>query len=530
MAPHRLPVRAPPPTTRCYCKMRYPDYVICTLRLCPRAPIVATPITITGAGPTPALDDGNDVQRRVNVSATPTDFDALRSAMRGRLILPDDAEYDAARSVYNAMIDKRPAAIARCADVADVIAAVNFAREHELLLAVRGGGHSGPGFGVCDGGLVIDLGALRGIRVDPARGNVRVEGGCTMAEIDHATHAFGFAVPLGVLSTTGVGGLTLGGGLGHLTRRHGLAIDNLLEVDVVLADGSFVTANADTHADLFWAVRGGGGNFGVVTSFLFRAQPVSMVHAGPMMWRFEQAAEVLRWYADFLPSAPGDLNGTFAFLNVPPVAPFPEELHNRIMCAVIWCYTGPPDQAADVFAPIRATFGPPALDWVGELPFPALQSMFDPTYPPGLQWYWKADFLNELTDDAIAQHIEHAARMPTPLSTMLLHPVDGAASCVAHDATAWSYRNARWAEVIVGVSADPADKEQIVNWARAYWDAIHPYAAGGGYVNFMMDEGPAQIEATYRDNHARLAAVKANYDPGNLFRVNQNIAAGVGAR
>lgn len=450
-------------------------------------------------------------------------FDQLQAALRGELIDPAHPRYEAERRVYNAMIDKRPAAIARCADVADVISAVRFAGAHNLLLAVRGGGHNGPGHGTCDDGLVLDLAPMKGIRVDPVARTARVEGGCTMADVDHATHPFGLAIPLGVLSTTGVGGLTLGGGLGHLTRKYGLAIDNLLEVDVVLADGAFVTANAEQHADLFWAVRGGGGNFGVVTAFLFRLHPVSTVYAGPMMWPLERAVEVLRWYGNFLPGAPDDLNGTFSLLTVPPVAPFPEELHNRTLCAIVWCYTGPLEQAEATFAPIRTQFGAPALDWVGELPFPVLQTMFDAVYPPGLEWYWKADFVNALTEEAIALHVDYASRMPTGLSTMLLHPINGAASRIPADATPWSYRTANWANVIVGVSADPADRARIIAWAREYWEAVHPFAAGGAYINFIMEEGQAQIEATYRNNYERLAAIKAAYDPGNFFRVNQNI-------
>jgi FAD/FMN-containing dehydrogenase len=449
---------------------------------------------------------------------------AFAAGMRGTLIRPEDDTYDDARAVYNAMIDRRPALIARCADAGDVIAAVNFAREQHLLVAIRGGGHNGPGLGTCDDGLVIDLGAMKGVRVDPAAGTVRVEGGATWGDVDHATHAFGLATPSGIISTTGVGGLTLGGGIGHLTRKCGLSIDNLLEVDVVLADGSFVTANAGQHPDLFWAVRGGGGNFGVVTSFLFRLHPVDTVYGGPMLWHTDKAAEVLRWYRDFLPAAPDDLNGWFAFLGVPPGPPFPEELHGRTMCGIVWTYTGPMDQAEATFAPIRARFGPPALDWVGPIPHPALQGMFDPIYPKGEQWYWKADFFNELSDAAIAAHVEHGTVLPTGKCTMHLYPVDGAASRVGKDATAWSYREAKWAEVMVGVSPDPADREKITAWARAYWEALHPYSAGGAYVNMMMEEGEERIKATYRDNYDRLAAVKATYDPNNLFRVNQNIA------
>ncbi len=446
------------------------------------------------------------------------------AGLRGTLIQPGDPTYDTARKVYNGMIDRRPAMIARCANAGDVIAAVTFAREQGLLVAIRGGGHNGPGLGVCDDGLVIDLAPMKGVRVDPAARTVRAEGGATWGDVDTATHAFGMATPSGVISTTGVGGLTLGGGLGHLTRKCGLTIDNLLEVDIVLADGSFVTASAEQHPDLFWAVRGGGGNFGVVTSFLFRLHPIDTVYGGPMLWELDKAAEVLRWYRDFLPAASDDLNGWFAFLGVPAGPPFPEELQGRTMCGVVWTYTGPLDKADELFAPIRSQFGPPALDWVGPLPHPALQGMFDPIYPPGDQWYWKADFFNEISDEAIARHVEHGTQLPTGKSTMHLYPIDGAASRVAEDATPWSHRDAKWAEVIVGVSPDPADNERMTAWARAYWEALHPYSTGGAYVNFMMEEGNERIRATYGENYDRLTSVKATYDPTNLFQVNQNIA------
>jgi FAD/FMN-containing dehydrogenase len=452
--------------------------------------------------------------------ATVSEF---RGRLRGELILPGDAGYDAARSVYNAMIDRRPAFIVRATDVADVIASVNYAREQGLLLAVRGGGHNGPGLGTCDAGLVLDLGLMDGIRVDPESRTVRAEGGATWGDVDHTTHAFGLATPSGIFSTTGVGGLTLGGGIGYLTRKCGLAIDNLLEVDMVLADGRFVTASAEQHPDLFWAVRGGGGNFGVVTSFLFRLHPIGTVYGGPMLWSSDRSAEVLRWYREFLPAAPDDLNGFFAFLVVPPALPFPEELHGKTMCGIVWTYTGPPETAVEVFAPIRAQFGPPALDWVGAIPHPALQSMFDPLYPAGLQWYWKGDFFDAISDESIARHVEHGTQLPTGLSQMHLYPIDGAASRVPRDATTWSYRDAKWAGVIVGVSPDPADNERMIAWARRYWEALHPYSTGGAYVNFMMEEGDARIRATYGGNYDRLAVVKATYDPTNLFRVNQNI-------
>jgi FAD/FMN-containing dehydrogenase len=450
-------------------------------------------------------------------------IDQFAQQLRGTLIDRDNPGYDDARKVYNGMIDRKPLLIARCADVADVIACVNFAREHQLLVAVRGGGHNGPGLGVCDDGLVIDLSMMDGIRVDPEAKTVRVEGGALLGAVDHATHAFGMAIPSGIIASTGVGGLTLGGGIGHLTRKAGLSIDHLLEADVVLADGSLVVASKDQHDDLFWAIRGGGGNFGVVVSFLFSLEPISTVYAGPMLWTLDKATEVLSWYRDFLPAQPDDLNGFFAFISVPPGPPFPEELHGMTMCGIVWCYTGPLDQAESVFAPIRARFGAPALDWVGPIPHPALQGMFDPLYVTGLQWYWKADFFKEINDEAVAQFVAHGSSLPTGLSTMHLYPVDGAASRVPADATPWAYRDAKWAGVIVGVSPDPADKDRITKWARDYWNATHPYSAGGAYINFMMEEGADRVRATYGANYDRLAAIKKSYDPTNLFRVNQNI-------
>ncbi len=446
----------------------------------------------------------------------------LKNRLRGEIIQPGDEGYDDARKVYNAMIDRRPALIARCADAADVIAAVNFGRENNMLTAVRGGGHNGAGLGICDDGLVIDLSGIKYTRVNPEARTVRVGGGCTWGDVDHATHAFGLATPTGIISTTGVGGLTLGGGIGHLTRKCGLTIDNLLAADLVLADGSFVTASADENEDLYWAIRGGGGNFGVVTSFLFRSHPISTVYAGPMLWDLEQATEVMQWYREFSPSAPEDVNGFFAFLTVPPGPPFPEHLHNRKMCGVVWCFTGPLDQAEEVFKPIRS-FGPPALDLVGPMPYPMLQSMFDGLYPPGHQWYWRADFVNELSDEAIALHVKYGSEMPTMQSSMHMYPINGAAHRVGNDETAWAYRDANWAEVIVGVDPDPANNDRIISWTKDYWDALHPYSAGGAYVNFMMDEGQERVQATYGDNYERLVAIKNKYDPTNLFRVNQNI-------
>jgi FAD/FMN-containing dehydrogenase len=449
------------------------------------------------------------------------DLMAYRACLRGDIIQPADAGYDDARKVFNAMISKRPRLIARCADVADVIASVNFARDHGLLLAVRGGGHNGGGLGICDDGLVIDLSGMRSVRVDPAARTVRVEGGCQWRDVDHATHAFGLATPSGIISTTGVGGLTLGGGIGHLTRRYGLSIDNLLSADVVLADGRLVTASETNNSDLFWALRGGGGNFGVVTSFEFRLHPVSDVLAGPTIWPLERGAEIMQWYRAFIAEAPDELNGFFAFMTVPPVAPFPETLHLQKVCAVVWCWTGDPAMADAAFAPVLATG--PALHGVQALPFPVLQSAFDGLYSPGLQWYWRADFFNDLSDEAIALHMEHARQLPTMHSTMHLYPVDGAAHRVGRNETAFSYRDARWAGVFVGVDPDAANADRISAWARDYQTALHPYSSGGAYVNFMMEEGEDRVRDCFRDNYSRLSAAKREFDPDNLFRVNQNI-------
>ena len=447
----------------------------------------------------------------------------LRLEFLGELIRPDDPTYDEVRQVYNGMIDKRPALIARCVGEADVIAAVNFGREQNLLIAVRGGGHNGAGLGTCDDGLVIDLSLMKGVQVDPDRREVRVEGGCTWGDVDKATHPFGLAVPTGFISTTGVGGLTLGGGLGYLTRRYGLTIDNLLEVDIVLADGTLITANAQENPDLFWAVRGGGGNFGVVTSFLFRGNPVgTTVYGGPIFWPLEHAGEVMRFWRDLILTGPEELNGWFGFHTVPPVEMFPQEHHLKKMAVVTWCYTGNLEQAEQIFKPIREV-APPAMDFAGPIPIPALQSMFDGLYPPGLQWYWNADFFTDLSDEVVELHVQYADQLPSVHSTMHLYPINGAAHRVGKSDTAWSYREANFAQVIVGVDPDPANNPRTIAWSKEYWRKMHPYSAGGAYVNMMMDEGQDRVKAAYRENFPRLAQVKAKYDPQNLFRVNQNI-------
>jgi FAD/FMN-containing dehydrogenase len=458
--------------------------------------------------PTPNLDDNSIQQLKANV--------------RDRIIEPTDKDYDDARKVYNGMIHKRPRLIARCVDVADVIASVNFARENTLLLAIRSGGHNAGGLGIADDALVIDLAPIKYTRVDPAARTVTVGGGCTWGDVDHATHAFGMATPSGILSTTGVGGLTLGGGIGMFTRKCGLTIDNLLSADIVLANGRFVKANSDENTDLFWAIRGGGGNFGVVTSFTFKLHAIATVYGGPMLYDFNDTTDVMKWYRSFITKAPDDLSGYFALLTVPPAPPFPEHLHLKKMCGIVWACTAGQNEAEEMFKPIRA-FKKPALDFVGPIPHPALQSMFDGLYPPGLQWYWRAHFVNELSDEAIAEHVRFGATLPSMHSTMHMYAINGAASRVGKQDTAWNYRDATWAQVMVGVDPDPANKEKLIQWTKDYHDALRPYSAAGAYVNFMMDEGEDRVKATYGDNYARLVAIKNKYDPQNLFRVNQNI-------
>jgi FAD/FMN-containing dehydrogenase len=441
----------------------------------------------------------------------------------GRLIRPYDSDYDEARSLYNGMIDRRPALIARCANADDVARAIAFARAHEAPLAIRGGAHNGAGLGSVDDGVVIDLSLMREVDVDPGARTVRVGGGATWGEVDAATTEHGLATPSGIISTTGVGGLTLGGGLGHLTRKFGLAIDNLLEAEVVLANGDQVRASAEQNPDLFWALRGGGGNFGVVTSFLFRLHEVGTVIAGPTFWPVESAAEVLRAYRDFIPNAPRELGGFFAFASVPPGPPFPEEIHLRKVCGVVWCHTGTEEEAARDMAPLLDALPEPLLHGPAPMPHAAIQGAFDEVYPAGDQWYWRADFVKEISDEAIEIHAKFGAEMPTWKSTMHLYPIDGAAHDVGPEDTAWSYRDANYSAVFAGVDPDPANVEAIRRWSIDYQEALHPHSAGGAYVNMMMEEGQERVRASYRGNYDRLAQIKAKYDPDNTFRVNQNI-------
>jgi FAD/FMN-containing dehydrogenase len=445
------------------------------------------------------------------------------NGFQGRLIDRDDPEYEAARAIYNAMIDRRPGLIAQCASVEDVRSVVRYARKHDILLAVRGGGHNGAGFGTCDDGIVLDLGGLDSVSVDPAARTATAGGGATLAQLDAATGEHGLATPSGIISTTGVGGITLGGGLGHMTRTFGLAIDNLLEAEVVLADGEVVRANASQNEDLFWALRGGGGNFGVVTEFTFRVHPVGTVIAGPTFWDVSQAEEVLRAYRDFMPNAPRELNGFFLFASVPPGEPFPPELHFHKVCGVLWCYVGDEASAAAAMKPLLDALPEPLLHGPGPMPHAVIQGAFDGVYPKGDQWYWRADFYNAISDEAIAIHAKYGAAMPTWKSTMHMYPIDGAVHDVGNDDTAWGDRFANFSAVFAGVDPDPANAEAIKAWAVEYNEALKPYGAGGAYLNMIMDEGPERVKASFKGNYDKLARIKAEYDPSNLFRVNQNI-------
>jgi hypothetical protein len=454
---------------------------------------------------------------------------SFQQSLRGRLIQPGDADYNDARALYNGMIDKRPRLIARCVDTADVITAVNFAREQRLAVAIRGGGHNGPGLGSVNDGLVIDLSMMKGVRVDPTARTVRAEPGCTSGDVDHATHAFGLAVPFGIVASTGMAGLTLGGGTGYLTRKHGLTIDNLLEADVVLADGRVVTTSEREHPDLFWAIRGGGGNFGVVTSFLFQAHPVKMVYAGPIFWDAVHARQVMRAYRDFLPTAPEDLGIFVGLKTVPSREPFPTEGWGKRACAIIGSYNGSAVEGQRVLAPLLEQLPAPIFNWMGEMPFTAINALFDPFFPKGLQWYWKGDFVRTLPDEAIDLHIAEAAKAPTELCLMHLYPIDGAVKRVARDATPWGARDAMFSMVIAGISPDPQDADALKSWGRAYWKAVHPHNMGGAYVNFLFDdEADGRVQAAYGENYARLTLAKTKYDPNNLFKVNQNIPPAVG--
>ncbi|MBA3412771.1 MAG: FAD-binding oxidoreductase [Actinobacteria bacterium] len=453
--------------------------------------------------------------------ATPT-AEMLREQVRGDLFTPDDAGYEEARTVYNAMIDRHPRVVVRCANVDDVVAAVGFAREHELDLAVRGGSHSVPGFGTCDGGVVIDLSRMRGVTVDPASRTARAEGGATWGDFNNATYEHGLATTGGIISTTGVGGLTLGGGIGYLARGFGLSCDNLVSAEVVTADGRRLTASEDENDDLFWALRGGGGNFGVVTSLEFKVHPVKEIYGGPMFFEVDDAADVLRFYRDFIVDAPEQFGGFPAWQIAPPLPFIPEERHGDTFLAFVACWAGPLEEGESALKPLRDV-APVVAEMVGPMPYPALNSAFDALVPPGLQHYWKANFVKELSDAAIDAHLEHGPDVPAVNSTVHIYPINGACHRVGADETAFAYRDATFATVIAGMWPEPAHNDANIAWVRRYYEATAPHSEEGGYINFMADDDQGRIEANYKGNYGRLVDIKRKYDPDNLFHVNQNI-------
>lgn len=449
-------------------------------------------------------------------------IDQLRETVRGPTITADDEGYDEARKVYNAMIDRRPKVIVRPANVGDVMAAVDFARENDLDLAIRGGSHSVPGFGTCDNGVVIDLSSMRGVRVDPGNRTARAEGGATWGDFNAATHAFGLATTGGIISTTGVAGLTLGGGIGYLDRGLGLSCDNLVSADVVTADGKFLVASELENEDLFWALRGGTGNFGVVVSFEFALHPVDMIYGGPMLFELHDAADLLRWYRDFIADAPEQFGGFPAFQIAPPLPFIPEERHGEPFALFVACWAGPVEEGEAALKPLRDV-AQTVAELVGPMPYPALNSAFDALVPPGLQHYWKANFVTDLTDDAITAHLENGPKLPAVNSTMHIYPINGACHRVAAEDTAFAYRDANFATVIAGMWPDPETNDAGIKWVRDYSDATAPHSEEGGYINFMSGDDQSRIQANYRGNYDRLVEVKRKYDPDNLFHVNQNI-------
>ncbi|MFE6171355.1 FAD-binding oxidoreductase [Streptomyces sp. NPDC056464] len=445
----------------------------------------------------------------------------LRGAVRGDLVEPGDPAYDEARKVYNAMHDRRPAIIVRAADAGDVIAAVGLARDQGLQLAVRGGSHSVPGHGTCDDGVVLDLGGMRGIRVDPARRVAWVQGGCTWADVDHATHAFGLATTGGVVSTTGVGGLTTGGGMGHLARRCGLACDNLVAVDLVTADGTFVTCTDDQHSDLMWAVRGGGGNFGVVTSFAFRLHPIADVLGGPVFFPLDAA--VLRRYRELVAEADERLGAVFVVGLGPPVPFLPERWHGRPLCGVVACWSGPRDEDDRIRERVAA-LGPVLGRHLERIPYPLINTLFDELVPAGLYHYWKGSFTRGLPDGAVDALVEYGATTPSIQSVTVVFPIDGACHRVGPEETAFSYRDADYSIALSPTLTTREDCEARKDWVRAFHRALEPHSMEGGYVNFMDGDDQDRVQANYRANYTRLKELKQRYDPGNLFRLNHNIA------
>jgi FAD/FMN-containing dehydrogenase len=438
----------------------------------------------------------------------------LKASLRGELLRPGDQTYDESRKVWNGMIDHRPALIARCAGVADVIGAVIFAREYDLLVSVRGGGHNIAGKGVCTGGLMIDLSQMRRVAVDPLNRTARVEGGATLGELDCAAQASGLATTAGVVTHTGVAGLTLGGGVGRLARKYGLACDNLLSVDLVTADGQVVRTSATENSDLFWGVRGAGANFGVVTSFEFRLHPVGPgVLGGVVVHPLEKAKAALRFYYEYSRSAPDELSADAFFLTSP---------HGDPVFAISVCYIGSMEQGERVLEPLRR-FGPPLADEIGPIAYTELQSAGDAFFPIGLHYYWKSHFLKEIADDAIEATVSHFARVPSPRSLIAFQQFGGAVSRIAHSETAFQHRNAQYDNFAASVWMDPRESEMHQQWVREWWDLMSSCSIGAEYVNNLGDEGEDRVRAAYGDNYERLAVLKNKYDPTNFFRLNANI-------
>jgi FAD/FMN-containing dehydrogenase len=461
-------------------------------------------------------------------SRSQTAINDLRGHLRGQLLQPGDPAYDTTRAIWNGMIDRRPALIVSCAGVADVIAAVHFARLHDMVVSVRGGGHNVAGNAVSDGGLMIDLSGMKSVRVDPARQTARAEPGLTWGELDHETHAFGLATPGGIQSTTGIAGFTLGGGIGWLTRAYGLTCDNLLSVDIVTAEGELLRACETENADLFWGIRGGGGNFGIVTSFEFRLHAVRDVLGGMLVHRLEEARELLQFYRDYVQSAPDEL-GMILFFVTLPVAPWvPERLHGVRAIAVGVCYAGDLAEGERAVKPLRE-FGSPEIDLVRVMPYTELQTMTDAANPPGQHNYWKAEYIAELPDQAIQTLIDYAAMAPTPLSKCLFTLLGGAMARVRDEETAFGHRRHPFICNIMSMCPDRASSETGITWARRFWSAMQPFSGGGVYVNFLGNEGEERVRAAYPpQTYERLVALKNTYDPTNFFRLNQNIKPNAG--
>ncbi|HKE16195.1 MAG TPA: FAD-binding oxidoreductase [Kofleriaceae bacterium] len=449
-------------------------------------------------------------------------IESLRAQVRGAVITSDDPRYDEARAVHNGMFDRRPMVVLRAEQTADVVAAVNFARESQLDLSIRGGGHSAPGFGTNDGGVVIDLSPMKSVWVDPAGRTARAGGGATWGDYNHATHAFGLATPGGIISTTGIAGLTLGGGIGYLTRGYGLSCDNLLSAEVVTADGRIAQASSVENPDLYWALRGGGGNFGVVTSFEFRAHPVKDVHVGIFFYEVDRVADVLRFFRSYIADAPEGLGAFPAFQIAPPLEFIPKKRHGDTFCASIVHWAGPLDQGEKALKPFRE-IAPVVAEMSGPMPYPALNMAFDGLFPKGIRSYWKGNFVTELTDEAIAAHVEHGSKVPEVSATMHLYPINGAVHRVGADESAFAFRKQLFAEVIVCAWTDPTKDAERIQWVRDYYRATAPHSEPGGYVNFMAEDDGARVTDNYGGNYKRLAEVKKKYDPDNLFRMNQNI-------